>query len=862
MSTYSRILSRITLDARQFNSELRKVEKKANRTAGQLRRVGRELSISITAPLAALSAITFKNFAQLDALTKALESIEVSAESAEQRMKDLREIARQPGLTFQEAVKGDVRLRAVGISAKQSAKILKEFGNAIARSGGAGKELNTVTVQLGQLAAKGKVFAQDLKPIIEAAPAVASALQELYGSVDSESIQKVLAERNLNSVQFVDELLDKLQELPRVQGGFKNALENSADSLFIFTSTIGKTANEIFGLDEKLNNLTFKLEEMANKFAELPVPVQKTIFGVTGIAGAIGPVVFGIGKLLPLLKGFRTSFTAIASIVGKNIFNPYVLAFALLIKYIKPITKFLGDVFGYFKKLYEQSEFFRTSVNAVIISFYTIYRVGKAVFEGLFKIIESLGREFRIVAENIGYNIQQLLTGNFDFRLPEFVAPNAGGLGTVFEDMQDDIFAFSKSLLTQGLPAIEQFGKKTEELFEGSSPGQVDGGDNSLVKSILGDFDTGLLAAQTQFKNTGDSAAFLKDRLSVLNKTVSEFSNNGIVMSEALKQMLVQSLRLETTSTISKLNSQMSDGVVISEKLAKKQEDLLKKGLLNDSTYKLFQLSAKGFNEIAVNAKNLGDNFDAIGAKKSLTESILKKAAELGVVLTNVQKDLLTNGGFSEFFSQANTNIDKFIRKFDQIAPLVQEIGNSISNVFTTVFDNQERRLDLFYEKEKLAIENSSRTKRQKELAIQKLEERTDKRRRAIQRRQAKAAKASAIFAALVNTAQAITKVLGQTGIAGPAIAPIIAAIGAAQVAAIASTPIPALAKGGLAYGPTLSMVGDNRNAAVDPEVISPLSKLKKMIGGNGPVQVYGRLEGSDIYFSSVRGQDSVSRYR
>ncbi len=41
---------------------------------------------------------------------------------------------------------------------------------------------------------------------------------------------------------------------------------------------------------------------------------------------------------------------------------------------------------------------------------------------------------------------------------------------------------------------------------------------------------------------------------------------------------------------------------------------------------------------------------------------------------------------------------------------------------------------------------------------------------------------------------------------------------------------IPKLAKGGIAYGPTLAMIGDNRNAGIDPEVISPLSKLESMI--------------------------------
>ena len=41
---------------------------------------------------------------------------------------------------------------------------------------------------------------------------------------------------------------------------------------------------------------------------------------------------------------------------------------------------------------------------------------------------------------------------------------------------------------------------------------------------------------------------------------------------------------------------------------------------------------------------------------------------------------------------------------------------------------------------------------------------------------------------------------------------------------------IPKLASGGLAYGSTLAMVGDNKNAGIDPEVITPLSKLENLL--------------------------------
>lgn len=52
--------------------------------------------------------------------------------------------------------------------------------------------------------------------------------------------------------------------------------------------------------------------------------------------------------------------------------------------------------------------------------------------------------------------------------------------------------------------------------------------------------------------------------------------------------------------------------------------------------------------------------------------------------------------------------------------------------------------------------------------------------------------------------------------------------------------PIPKLANGGLVSAPTLAMVGDNMNASIDPEVVSPLSKLQGMIGASnqGMVEV------------------------
>jgi tape measure domain-containing protein len=83
-------------------------------------------------------------------------------------------------------------------------------------------------------------------------------------------------------------------------------------------------------------------------------------------------------------------------------------------------------------------------------------------------------------------------------------------------------------------------------------------------------------------------------------------------------------------------------------------------------------------------------------------------------------------------------------------------------------------------------------------------------------------------------------------------------AIGSAIKNGIAA---PKLAEGGLAYGPTMATVGDNRNARVDPEVIAPLSKLKSMMGDMGiGGSLETRISGNDLIILLNRSQKGLSR--
>ena len=107
---------------------------------------------------------------------------------------------------------------------------------------------------------------------------------------------------------------------------------------------------------------------------------------------------------------------------------------------------------------------------------------------------------------------------------------------------------------------------------------------------------------------------------------------------------------------------------------------------------------------------------------------------------------------------------------------------------------------------------------------------------------------------------------LGSTafGLAAPIVLPALIAGAVAAVKGAFSANVPALANGGIVSAPTLAMVGDNLGAnRGNPEVISPLNKLKGMMASSDRnINVGGkfRLEGQDLVVALQRADRNRSR--
>jgi hypothetical protein len=141
-----------------------------------------------------------------------------------------------------------------------------------------------------------------------------------------------------------------------------------------------------------------------------------------------------------------------------------------------------------------------------------------------------------------------------------------------------------------------------------------------------------------------------------------------------------------------------------------------------------------------------------------------------------------------------------------------------VANAFSGYLAAKQKKLEQWYANEKKLIDNSAMTNEQKEAAMEELDQKYTDKKRELLRKQAILDKASNIASAVMNVATGITKALGAGPIIGPILAAIIGALGAAQIAIIARTPLP-MAEGGMTKGEGLAMLHPN-------EVVMPLEKV------------------------------------
>ena len=218
-------------------------------------------------------------------------------------------------------------------------------------------------------------------------------------------------------------------------------------------------------------------------------------------------------------------------------------------------------------------------------------------------------------------------------------------------------------------------------------------------------------------------------------------------------------------------------------------------------TKKLEQLE-KAFNGVDVTKANdeIQKNID----KEKEDEKALKSLKE---ELKSFRDQFAT-----DFFSEAGFEFTgKFLMNFDEMSDMLDQSENKFADYFLVISEMAQEAYNFIAQASQQNFDAEyERVEKQKEIALQfagesdaakqRIEELAEARRKAIQRREAKAQKELAIINTTINTAQAIMQIWAHSpdasGISQGLLTAIIAGIGAAQVSVIASQKIPEFWKG------------------------------------------------------------------
>lgn len=244
-----------------------------------------------------------------------------------------------------------------------------------------------------------------------------------------------------------------------------------------------------------------------------------------------------------------------------------------------------------------------------------------------------------------------------------------------------------------------------------------------------------------------------------------------------------------------------------------------------------FKYVTESTDRVVKRLKDFGDSSDAL--KKKIAELRIETQNWLG----SFNGEFLQNSGlgslqtffdgtFNKLLAGAQNSKEEFAVYFNSIAESAQEAFNFISNASQQNFDSERERLQNQYD---IALTYAGENK----AAQTKLAEDLEKQKKDIANRENKAKQKQAIFNIAVDTAQAIIGLWAKPGF--PAAVPLaiaVGALGAAQIALVASQKIPQYWMGGTHDG-GLMMVNDGKGSNFQETIVTPDGKVMKPQGRN-----------------------------
>lgn len=366
-------------DLTGFSTNMQNANRKISKMGKNMQKVGRNLSVGLTAPILAFGAISLKSWdkqekaiAQVNAgLLSTGNAVGYTSEQLQKMASDLQNTS----LFGDEEILQDATaqlLTFTNIAGDQFARTQQAAIDLSTRLGGdlksasiqLGKALNDPVANLSALSRSGIQFSKEQKAVI-----------------------KSLADSN----RLADAQTIILDELARQYGGAGEAASKAGlGGLKQLQNSLGDLMED-FGaiIAEAILPFVAKIKSLVSSFKALSPETKKFIVILAGVAAAVGPLLLLAGTILPALG---TGFTLLTGPIGLIIAGLTAVG-VIIYKNWKPIKAELVALANYFVDLYNESVAFRIAIEYVVLQFKTMFTVVKFVFKNIYTIITGVVRQ-------------------------------------------------------------------------------------------------------------------------------------------------------------------------------------------------------------------------------------------------------------------------------------------------------------------------------------------------------------------------------------------------------------------------------------------------------------------------------------
>ena len=219
---------------------------------------------------------------RVEGFRNSLTALYGDAQVANRVLADLQELAQLPGITFESAVQGAVRLKTVGVEGARAEGVIREFGNAAALAGASTDEVGRSLVGLTQILSRGKISQEELNQILENLPLIGNSIREAFGSIDAEVIRDQLDAAGQSVQDFADILVNQLSMGARASAdSTRNAFSNLENATFRLHAAIGDR------LSPAVREATGFLTDLANTAADFVSGTDDATRAATSYANAL-----------------------------------------------------------------------------------------------------------------------------------------------------------------------------------------------------------------------------------------------------------------------------------------------------------------------------------------------------------------------------------------------------------------------------------------------------------------------------------------------------------------------------------------------------------------------------------------------